>query len=193
MAKYLHAIQTLCSLPKLVASIWLHVKTFNSGPQFTEQLNPKLYSRWRTDVHVLGWKIGQERDGSQGDWLVSTLRSLCCWKPAKTTSALDVSFDIIFVIFILHGHFFTSNVLKLDGFWVPHTFDLHLEFCHLDAKEFLRSQLETVSQTNATQFYTSRLKSLAVKHSPEYEPAQEWAHRLPYRRHVPSAVSPLLK
>lgn len=88
----------------------------------------------------------QDSTGSRGG---STSMSLCRWRPEENTSALaDVSLCIIFVIIVvvLHGLFPTSNVLKLARFRVPHTLDLHLEFCHLDAEEFLRSQFEEVRQ-----------------------------------------------
>lgn len=61
----------------------------------------------------------------------------------QTSVHADVLFCIILFLFfvILHRLFLTSNVLKLAGLRVPHTFDLDLEFCHLDAKEFQNTSL----------------------------------------------------
>lgn len=63
-----------------------------------------------------------------------SLRMVC------TNCSLVVLFSVFIVIIVfivLHGLFLSSKVLKLPRFWIPHAFDLHLEFCHLDAKKLL--------------------------------------------------------
>lgn len=107
-----------------------------------------------------GVKKGKEREitdsrgstGNHGEWFQcpSTVEGrqknyLKKNRCVQASALADVSFciSVVFLFNILHRLFLSSNVLKLACFWVPHTFDLHLEFGHLDAKEFLWTQMWT--------------------------------------------------
>lgn len=49
---------------------------------------------------------------------------------------------ILFVVVMVVQLWFllTSQALEFRCFWIPHTFDLHFEFCHLDGKKFLLTE-----------------------------------------------------
>lgn len=151
---------------KQVASTWLHARDHKvfwlQSPVFTEQqFSPKLKFKMKGRSSCFGVKRDKEkRLQTPGAALAVRMNGfninvpllLKFGKKTKTNGCVqapdlaDISFCIIVFLFIiiLHRLFLSSNVLKLARFWVPHTFDLHLEFCHLNAKEFLWTKKEPI-------------------------------------------------